>query len=56
MCIRDRSREYVDFLRANGGADGATLGELWDDDKSPPVVMAVAMQPAYTGYLPVVAR
>jgi hypothetical protein len=50
------SREYVEFLRANGGADGATLGELWDDDKSPPVVMAVAMQPAYAGYLPVVAR
>jgi hypothetical protein len=50
------SREYVDFLRTNGSADGATLGELWDDDKSPPVVMAVAMQPAFAGYLPVVAR
>ena len=30
------SKEYVDFLRANGGADGAALGMLWDDLKSPP--------------------
>ena len=50
------SREYVEFLRANGGADGAMLGELWDDDKSPPVVMAVAMAPVRAGYLPMVAR
>jgi hypothetical protein len=33
------SKEYIDFLRANGGDDGATLGQLWDDLKSPPVEM-----------------
>jgi glucose/arabinose dehydrogenase len=30
------SKEYVDFLRREGGADGALLGVLWDDRKSPP--------------------
>ena len=34
------SKDYIDFLRANGGEDGETLGELWDDIKSPPVAMA----------------
>ncbi|MFN8467032.1 MAG: PQQ-dependent sugar dehydrogenase [Caldilineaceae bacterium] len=34
------SKEYVDFLRANGGADGAALGMLWDDLKSPPELVA----------------
>jgi len=36
------SKEYIDFLRELGGADGATLGALWDDSKSPPEVMATA--------------
>jgi glucose/arabinose dehydrogenase len=30
------SKEYIDFLRTEGGQDGATLGTLWDDLKSPP--------------------
>jgi hypothetical protein len=30
------SKAYIDFLRTNGGVDGATLGALWDDLKSPP--------------------
>ena len=34
------SKEYIDFLRAQGGIDGATLGQLWDDRKSPPEVVA----------------
>ncbi len=34
------SKEYVDFLRANGGPDGAALGTLWDDLKSPPELVA----------------
>ena len=39
------SKEYIDFLRTNGGADGATLGTLWDDLKSPPELMAQAAFP-----------
>ncbi len=34
------SKEYIDFLRTTGGADGATLGILWDDSKSAPEWMA----------------
>jgi hypothetical protein len=34
------SKEYIDFLRANGGPDGAVLGTLWDDLKSPPELVA----------------
>jgi len=33
------SKEYIDFLRTTGGADGATLGTLWDDSKSAPELM-----------------
>ncbi len=29
------SKEYIDFLRAEGGADGATLGQLWDSQQEP---------------------
>jgi hypothetical protein len=36
------SKEYIDFLRARGGADGATLGILWDTLKSPPELVAQA--------------
>lgn len=34
------SGDYIEFLRQNGGADGQTLGMLWDDSKSPPEVVA----------------
>jgi uncharacterized repeat protein (TIGR01451 family) len=50
------SREYVDFLRANGGFDGEALYALWEDDPSPPVVMAIAADPANVMYLPLVLR
>jgi uncharacterized repeat protein (TIGR01451 family) len=50
------SKEYVDFLRANGGVDGHTVGELWDVSKSPPEVMALAWFPGHTCFLPVVLR
>ncbi len=52
------SKDYIDFLRANGGDDGATLGLLWDSLKSPPVQMAT-MDLAllqYPLYLPLVAQ
>jgi hypothetical protein len=51
------SKEYVDFLRELGGADGATLGELWDDSKSPPEIVAQAQFPlANEIYSPVIGK
>ena len=50
------SKEYIDFLRANGGVDGSTLGALWDTSKSPPEVMAVAFIPSYPTYLPIIFK
>ena len=50
------SKEYVDFLRANGGVDGMTLGQLWASLKSPPVLMARAATPVQRTYLPLVLR
>ncbi|MBW7884140.1 MAG: PQQ-dependent sugar dehydrogenase [Caldilineaceae bacterium] len=49
------SKAYVEFLRANGGADGNTLGQLWDDLKSPPELMALAAAPEHKSFLPVVS-
>lgn len=49
--------EYIDFLREKGGADGETLGQLWDDSKSPPEVMAIATYPVGNRwYAPLVGR
>jgi hypothetical protein len=51
------SDEYIDFLRTNGGADGATLGEIWDDSKSPPDIVAQAeFPPPRVNYLPMSSR
>jgi hypothetical protein len=50
------SKAYIDFLRANGGVDGLTLGALWDSSKSPPEVMAMAWVPDFPFYLPLVLR
>ena len=48
------SKEYIDFLRELGGADGATLGMLWDDNKSPPEWVARAEFPAPNlNYIPI---
>jgi PKD repeat protein len=51
------SKEYIDFLRVKGGADGGVLGTMWDDLKSPPEWMAQAAYPpavqeASFSYLP----
>lgn len=40
------SSDYIDFLRELGETDGATLGLMWDDDKSPPVVVDQVTFPA----------
>ncbi len=50
------SKEYVDFLRSRGGADGVTLGQLWDDLKSPPEVIDIAMEPMFPGFFPWISR
>jgi hypothetical protein len=50
------SKEYIDFLRTNGGIDGATLGSMWDTSKSPPVAMARAFFPRQPSYLPVILK
>ncbi|HHY57795.1 MAG TPA: DUF11 domain-containing protein [Chloroflexi bacterium] len=50
------SKEYIDFLRVEGGADGVVLGQMWDDLKSPPEIMAVAITPAQNRFLPLVGR
>lgn len=51
------SSDYIDFLRDLGGADGATLGVMWDDDKSPPVVVdQVAIPAPNLSYIPLSRR
>jgi hypothetical protein len=50
------SKEYVDFLRGNGGVDALVLGELWGGLKSSPQVMAIAYDPRYLICLPLTRR
>lgn len=52
------SKEYIDFLRENGGPDGIVLGQMWDDSKSPPELMATTSQQNSTLmlYLPLLFR
>lgn len=50
------SKEYIDFLRTNGGDDGAILGQMWDELKSPPEVMAELSLPRNPTYLPLLRR
>jgi hypothetical protein len=50
------SKEYIDFLKSYGGVDGLTLGQLWQDSKSPPQIMAQAWYPDYASYFPVVRK
>jgi uncharacterized repeat protein (TIGR01451 family) len=50
------SKEYIDFLRANGGVDGAALGELWKSLRSSPEVVTSAWEPNHILYLPLILR
>lgn len=51
------SSEYIDFLREQGGTDGATLGLIWDDDKSPPVMVGqVTIPTPNRSYIPLSRR
>jgi hypothetical protein len=48
------SSEYIEFLAEKGGADGQTLAMLWEDSKSPPVLVSLASFPPV--YVPVVSQ
>ena len=51
------SSDYIEFLRDLGGADGQTLYQMWQDDKSPPVVVDQATIPAPNlSYIPMSRR
>jgi hypothetical protein len=50
------SREYIDFLQKNGGADGLTLARLWQASKSPPEIVAQTWLPTLNLYLPLCFR
>jgi len=51
------SRDYIEFLREMGGADGETLYSLWDDLKSPPEIVARAeFPPPHLSFIPVNSR
>ena len=48
------SGDYITFLREMGGADGQTLGAIWDDSKSPPELVAQAEFPQpILNYIPI---
>lgn len=46
------SSEYIEFLAEKGGADGQMLATLWEDSKSPPVLVTLASFPPV--YVPVI--
>jgi hypothetical protein len=48
------SSEYIDFLKEKGGADGETLAMLWEDSKSPPVLVSLAAYPPV--YVPLIRQ
>ncbi len=50
------SKEYIDFLRSNGGVDAVTLGAMWDTLKSPPEIAAQGWIPNYPYYLPSIGK
>lgn len=50
------SAEYIAFLQQYGGADGQTLGALWENSKSPPELMAVNFTPKLFLFFPSVSR
>ncbi len=50
------SRDYVEFLEANGGVDGLRLRELWEKLKSPPEIVAMVWLPNHPIYLPLIVR
>jgi len=48
------SKEYIGFRRSNSGPDGQALGDMWENSKSPPVLMAQAYHPLVAIYFPIV--
>ncbi len=50
------TREYIEFLQANGGLDSQTLAELWKTNPAPPETMATVLAPGVYMYLPVMTK
>ena len=48
------SKEYIEFLKNNGGFDSQVLYEIWQDSKSPPEVLARVMVPGLNYFLPII--
>ena len=53
LYYQTNSKAYVEFLKKNGGVDGLSLFDLWEESKSPPELMAEAWSPRYDAFLPV---
>jgi uncharacterized repeat protein (TIGR01451 family) len=50
------SKEYIQFLKLNGGLDSQKLAEMWQDSPSPPEVMATLLIPGTKIWLPSVSQ
>ncbi len=50
------TKEYIEFLQANGGLDSQTLAELWKTNPSPPETMGTVLVPGTKVYLPVMTK
>ncbi len=50
------TREYIEFLKANGGLDSQVLAELWNTNPSPPVTMTTVLVPGNKRYLPMMTK
>ena len=50
------SKEYMDFLKFNGGLDSQSLAEIWQGFPSPPEEIASILSPGYSFYMPSVMQ
>jgi uncharacterized repeat protein (TIGR01451 family) len=50
------SKEYIDFLKFNGGLDSQTLAEIWQGFPSPPELMINLFEPGNKVYMPAVSQ
>ena len=56
LYFQTASKEYIDFLEANGALDAQTLKQLWISLKSPPELLAWDAEPSLTYLMPVIYR
>ena len=50
------SKDYIDFLSANGGVDANMLANLWQEIPSDPQIVQHALIPNYITYFPTISR